>query len=175
MLLHTAVNLIQKGVDTNQLGQTWADLGAGTGLFSQALSTLLDPSSAVYAIDKDRGAMANIAYEKNAAPIHALHLDFVHDPIIIAHPIAGIMMANSLHYVRNKEALIHKMTNLLRPQGRIIVVEYDQSMPNPWVPYPIKFEKLVTLSRKCGFKVCEKIGEHPSSYGNRMIYAALLS
>jgi len=36
----------------------WADLGAGDGTFTQALARLLEPGSRIYAVDRDRAALA---------------------------------------------------------------------------------------------------------------------
>src|SRR5438034_9242640 len=41
-------------------GGTWADLGAGTGAFTLALADLIGPHGLIHAIDRDRGALAEL-------------------------------------------------------------------------------------------------------------------
>ena len=42
-------------------GGRWGDLGAGSGTFSRALAALLGPTGTVYAVDRDAGALGQIA------------------------------------------------------------------------------------------------------------------
>ena len=56
--------------------------------------------------------------------------------------VDGILMANALHYVRDKAAFIEKLKKYLKTSGELIIVEYDTVRQNRWIPYPITFEKL---------------------------------
>lgn len=51
MQLPEAISLIQKGIVPHSSPQTWADLGAGNGLFSEALFSILQPGSTIHAVD----------------------------------------------------------------------------------------------------------------------------
>ena len=83
-------------------------------------------------------------------------------------------MANSLHYVKNKLPFLKRVQSLLNDTARLILVEYDISQPNQWVPYPLSFDDLKQLSEDAGFVNLEKLSEHPSVYQRGNIYSAKL-
>ncbi len=121
------VALIKDGV--GERGGRWADLGAGEGNFTRALSDLLGPEAHITAVDKDAGALRAIG-----GNIETRVADFT-KPLDL-HDLDGIVMANSLHFVRDKQPVLEAVQQMLRPGGRLIVVEYGADRGNPWVPHP---------------------------------------
>src|SRR5207247_6318326 len=53
------VRLLRDGVPRED--GTWADLGAGEGAFTLALADLLPPGSTIHAVDRDAGALDELA------------------------------------------------------------------------------------------------------------------
>jgi len=147
--------------------QTWFDLGCGNGLFSEALSGLLPKDSQVYAIDKEP-----TSFRSNQ--IKFLQLDFVKDSLPNVS-VDGTLMANSLHYVKDKIQFLDKAKKHLLPGGVFLLVEYDMVTPNQWVPYPVSFLSAQELFKQVGFEVVYKISDRPSTLNNREIYSALFS
>jgi hypothetical protein len=87
----------------------------------------------------------------------------------------GILMANSLHYVKEQVACIQQLkTHLRNGAGVFILIEYDTDRGNQWVPYPVSFARAQTIFGNAGFSKIEKIGERPSMYRRDSIYAALI-
>ena len=173
MELEIAIKLISNGVDKNSSPQVWADLGAGKGLFTQALATLLSPSSSIYAIDKDENALSNTLGAADQIMVQKLVADFTLLEMDL-NLLDGALMANSHHFVRDKVAFIKRLTTFLKPTGRLILVEYNTDSSNQWVPYPVSYSSLKTLSMATGFTTVRQIGHAPSRYNQRDIYAALL-
>jgi len=151
---------------------TWADLGCGTGVFTKALASLLQPGSTIYAIDRQT-TIRDTGLQTNGVAITPLQLDFVADNIGVGL-LDGILMANSLHFAADKPALLEKLAGLLRNDGCFIIAEYDTDMANPWVPYPVSFRSLRPLFKNAGFTCFEKLHEHPSVYGRANIYTVLI-
>ena len=174
MELNTAVTLIKKGVGTSNASQVWADLGAGTGLFSIALSTLLPEGSTIYAIDKDRKAVEGIVIPSQGIELKKIAMDFLNDPLE-TELLDGILMANALHFVHDKLSFFKKVKQILKPSAKIVIVEYDREKSNTWVPYPISYLSLERLSHDLGVESIDKIGSTPSKYHGANIYSALLS
>ncbi|HEY9047163.1 MAG TPA: class I SAM-dependent methyltransferase [Ohtaekwangia sp.] len=170
MELKTAINLIATGVEQAS-PQVWADLGAGRGLFTQALASLLPASSIVYAVDSNRAALRSIMLPKGIA-LHTLEKDFVKDELAL-EPLDGILMANSFHYVADKYTFIANIRKKLKSTGRILLVEYNTEAANTWVPYPISYTSLVKFAREAGIASVKKLAEAPSVYQGSM-YSALL-
>ena len=83
-------------------------------------------------------------------------------------------MANSLHFIAEKAELIRRLKSMLSPQGRMLIIEYDTDIANPWVPFPVSFSSLQEIVSGFGMLV-RKTGTHPSIYREREMYAALIS
>lgn len=64
------------------------------------------------------------------------------------------------------------MRSYLRPDGRLILVEYDADRGNPWVPYPLSFRTWKKLSEEAGFRETRKLASVPSRFLGS-IYSAL--
>jgi ubiquinone/menaquinone biosynthesis C-methylase UbiE len=167
-----AVKLFENGIDKTLSNQTWIDLGAGSGTFTVALADLLGPHSMVYAVDKDSHALRQIQRSKNAARIEIVVGDFVNDNLKI-NAVDGIIISNVLHFVRAQNDLLQKIKSWLVPDGRLIVLEYDTSIPAPWIPFPLSYARLGELAELSGWYL-SKLDEHPSRYNRSNIYAALL-
>ncbi len=181
------------------LGGIWADLGAGSGAFTLALRELVGPEAVIYAVDKDRTALGVLeqAYRERfgqADHLHVLATDFAR-PLELP-PLDGVVMANSLHFIkdaderggtrtakafiprssappaRDKLSLIHQLRTLLKPNGVLLLVEYNVDRGNPWVPYPLSFETYRTLAPRAGFSEPRLVAKYPSSF-LREFYSAI--
>jgi ubiquinone/menaquinone biosynthesis C-methylase UbiE len=169
---HTAaVDLIKNGVQESG-AQRWADLGAGEGTFTNALASLLDTGSNIYAVDKSKAALQNISGTVKNVTIEKIAQDFS-APLPFAG-LDGILMANALHYVREKELFLAEIKKKLKQDGRMVIVEYDTLKANQWIPYPIDFVSLQILMKKIGFRNVSRIAEHPSVYRTEKMYSALI-
>jgi len=166
-----AIDMISGGVPKG--AAHWLDLGAGTGVFTEALATILGTDGTVYAIDRKLELPQRMNHSRHLARVIGTELDFVKDEIAIQQA-DGILLANSFHYVKDKEKLIAKLKGVLNPDGRFIFVEYDVVTSNQWVPYPIDFTSLRTLMTKMGFSSVSKISERPSVFNRAMMYSALV-
>jgi ubiquinone/menaquinone biosynthesis C-methylase UbiE len=166
------VNLLRGGV---QPGGVWADLGAGTGAFTLALAELLGAQGEIYAVDRDGGALRSLAQAMRArfpdVSLHFITADFTR-PLDLP-PLDGVVMANSLHFIPHprKPEVLRLVQSLLKPGGRLLVVEYDTDTGNIWVPHPFTYPQWESLARQCGFAHTRLLATHPSSF-LRQFYAA---
>jgi trans-aconitate methyltransferase len=152
----------------------WADLGCGSGLFTLALASLLPPGSTVYAVDREPKIRPQLT--PSQVSIEPIKIDFVKNALPL-RDLDGILMANSLHYVKDKPALIRTLrTANLRPQHAVFIVEYDTDRPTPiWVPYPISFHSLGALIHAAGYATVIRLADHPSIYHRSAIYSAYIA
>lgn len=172
MDLTTAVSLIRDGV-TDGTPQTWADLGAGKGMFSEGLASVL-ASGRIIAVDKDQVALRTIALENPSVTLELVVGD-ISQTTFPDGSLDGIVMANSIHYIRDKGDCLRRLTPALKATGRIIVIEYDMDTPNPYVPYPVSFASLQGVAKRAGFGRCVRLAAARSVYQKRGIYSALMT
>jgi ubiquinone/menaquinone biosynthesis C-methylase UbiE len=166
------VGLLAPGITA--LGGSWADLGAGEGNFTLALADLLGPGAHITAVDRDRRALGELASEMGrrfpATVLEVVNADFT-KPLPL-HDLDGVVMANSLHFVRNKQPVLVSVRSMLKPGAPLIVVEYDGDRGNPWVPHPFSFETWKRLAAEAGLLGTERLATVPSRYFGAM-YSAL--
>src|SRR3990170_3571024 len=106
MTLSEAIAFLTPCKVDDQSPSVWTDLGCGTGLFTYALAALLARESRIYAIDKQTGFVQR--QNNKQVEINPYRVDFVNQELPFS-AVSGIMMANALHYVKNKGSFISKM------------------------------------------------------------------
>lgn len=156
----------------SSIPQTWADLGCGKGIFTVALASLLPANSKVYAIDRDADNLQFIPAQYQSTNIETIAADFTKPPSLPG--LDGIIMANALHYVRDQHAFASILHLLLKPQGRLLIVEYDTDSPNRWVPFPVSFISLEKWARTSGFSNVKRLKERASIYQRSKMYSAVM-
>jgi ubiquinone/menaquinone biosynthesis C-methylase UbiE len=165
------IGLLREGIDSQ--GSEWADLGAGDGAFTLALAELLGPGAHITAVDRDSGALRRLAEEMGrrypATKVDVIAADF-RRPLALAG-LDGVVMANSLHFLRDKRDVLAAVRAILRPGGRLIVVEYGADRGNPWVPHPFSYPQWETMAADAGFERTRRLGTVPSRYLGSMYSA----
>lgn len=166
------VNLLRKGVP--EAGGVWADLGSGWGAFTLALADLIGPTGHIYSVDKDRGSLREQERAMRArfpgVTVEYIVADMSHR--LDLPPLDGVVMANSLHFLHDKDPMVQLVRSYLRPGGRFILVEYNADRGNWWVPYPLSYSTWEKVARRNGFATTELLARRPSRFLNEM-YSAL--
>ncbi len=152
-----------------KLGGSWTDLGAGSGAFTFALRELIGASASIHAVDKDRNNLNRLKedYEirfGNSENLKIIAGDFSRALATPLPLLDGIVMANSLHYFKDRMKILQHVRSLLKPNGLLLVVEYNVDAGNLWVPYPFSFETFKKLAAQSGFGEPRMLAKHPSSF-----------
>lgn len=168
MELREAVTLIEQGVPHDS--KSWADIGAGTGIFTQALQHLLT-NAQIYALDKNPHALYRLQREQ-ADAFTIVEGDFNRKMDLPV--VDGIIMANALHYAPDPVPVLQNVLSHLKSGGALILVEYDISRPvSTWVPYPVSLARFEEIAPRCGLQPPQLMARRPSRYGRGNIYAAV--
>jgi len=165
-----AIRLIDIGVPRSE-GSSWADLGCGEGLFTMALSMIIKKEFTLYSIDENPRALKKIR-PMPGVNLKKIEANFEKDELSLSN-LDGILMANSLHFFKDKHSFIQRAKDWLKDDGRFIFVEYDTDTANQWVPYPMSFASCEELFKGMGYSVL-KIGETKSVFNRAGIYAAVI-
>ena len=153
-------------------GETWADLGAGSGTFTHAFSELLGPAGRVLAVDRNASALRQIGeMSPDGAVIETLHADFAEALALPA--LNGLLLANSLHFVRQQVPVLRHLAGFLKPEGKALFLEYDTPRASPWNPYPLPFARLSEVVAAAGLGGLRELSRRPSAFGGRELYLAV--
>jgi SAM-dependent methyltransferase len=118
-------------------GMTIADLGSGVGYMTLRMAKLVGPTGKVYGVDLQPGMLA--ALEKNAKDSKITNvipiLGETADPKLPEGQIDLILMVDVYHEVSQPQAMLRKIRQALKADGRLVLLEYraeDPSIPiNP--------------------------------------------
>ena len=158
-------------------GGVWADLGSGTGAFTLALRELVGPDAEIYAADQHQTSLSEMlnAFKRkfgNTDRMHTLTADFSKPLDLPA--LDGLLMANSIHYYKDKVKILKQLKKHITSNGMLLVVEYNVDKGNPWVPYPVSYDTFHSLALDSGFSDPRLLATHPSSF-LREFYSASAS
>jgi ubiquinone/menaquinone biosynthesis C-methylase UbiE len=115
-------------------GSVVADIGAGSGYFTERLSRSVGPTGKVYATDIQSGMIALLrerierARLANVTPV----LGTITDPKLPPASIDMALMVDVYHEASDPQALLAFIRKALKPGGRLILLEYkgeDPSVP----------------------------------------------
>jgi len=173
MRLVQAIELIKSAVHPNT--EVWADIGAGTGMFTQALMEVLASAFAeatadgggqpgayqpladsggnrevrIYAVDKSPHTLWNIKSTRGVE-IVVVQADF-NNPLDLPS-LDGIVMANALHFAKEHIAVLKNVLQVLKSGGVFILVEYDtETAIPPWIPNPVSLKKFESLCKQLDY------------------------
>jgi len=158
------VRLIRDGVAESR--GRWADLGAGDGTFTLALADVLGAGSQITAVDRDEDSLRRLAdWLRRAFPavaVETLTADFGR-PLPL-QGLDGVLAANSLHFVPEKLPVLQRLQEMLKPGGRLIVVEYDSDQRNCWVPHPFSYGRWEDMAQRAGFVRTRRLHSRSSRF-----------
>jgi ubiquinone/menaquinone biosynthesis C-methylase UbiE len=149
-------------------GQTVADLGAGTGLFSVPLARAVGPMGRVYAIDIDKGFFPQIddkAKEQHLANIRTVLGEFA-DPKLPARDVDLAFMHDVLHHIQDRPTYLKNAARYLKPSGRFVIVDYrpEQSPHKDQPELVVSEEQATTWMRAAGLSKVDRVPLFPDKY-----------
>lgn len=126
-------------------GSTVADIGAGIGYFTWRLAARVGPGGVVYGEDIQQPMLD--ALTKNVAARHLNNVRAVlgtaDDPKLPKNSLDLVLLVDVYHEFSEPEKMLDRLREALKPEGRIVFVEYRAEDPN----VPIKEEHKMTVSQ----------------------------
>jgi SAM-dependent methyltransferase len=165
------VRLLRGGVPTP--GGVWADFGSGDGAFTLALADLLGPGAQIYSVDREAHSLdrQTMSMTLQFPDVKVTYLAADYTRLLDLPPLDGVVMANSLHYQRDKGSVLALVRQYLKPGARLLLVEYNADHGNMWVPYPLSYPTWEKLAAASGFVQTRLLATTPSRF-LREIYSA---
>lgn len=119
-------------------GQNVADIGAGTGYFTRRFAKKISPGGLAVAVELEPGFFPYIqkrAREANQANILTQPAE-PNNPWLSPATYDLIFLCNTLHHIDNRAEYYAWLRRALRPDGRVVVVDFFKTMEIPVGPPP---------------------------------------
>ena len=121
-------------------GMTVADIGAGSGYYSVLMSKKVGPTGKVYANDIQQ-EMLQLIEKKRVGNVVTV-LGAADDPKLPKACCDLLLMVDVYHELSEPQKMLRKMREELKPDGRLVLIEFRKEDPN----VPIKPEHKMTVA-----------------------------
>jgi ubiquinone/menaquinone biosynthesis C-methylase UbiE len=126
-------------------GATVADVGAGVGYFTWRLADRVGPSGIVYGEDIQQAMLDQLRrnmQERHIANVRPV-LGDIDDPKLPKGSVDLIILVDVYHEFSEPEKMLDRMRESLKPNGRLVLLEYRGEDPK----VPIRPEHKMTLKQ----------------------------
>jgi len=110
-------------------GDAVADIGAGTGLFTQLFAEQVGPKGTVYAVDIAPAFVKYITEQAKRLGHQQIIKAVVNTPDSTELPAGSIDVAftcDTYHHFEHPEKMLASIHRALRPGGRLVVIDFDR-------------------------------------------------
>lgn len=113
-------------------GDVVIDLGAGSGAYALVAAHAVTPRGTVYAIDLNRDLLTRLQNDARTEQLSNINIVWgdieTKNGIKLQDHIAdAILICNTLFMTENKEGVLSEIKRLLKPKGKVLVVEWSGS------------------------------------------------
>lgn len=112
-------------------GASVAEVGSGTGYFTWRLAQAVGPTGKVFAVDIQQKMLdlTSETVKKHGVANVQFVLGGESDPHLPAAALDLVFIANAYHEFSQPEAIISAVNRALKPDGRLVIVEYSEAHP----------------------------------------------
>ena len=144
---------------------------------TRALARALGPRSRICAVDRDTEAVESLrrSSEKGTSAVIPVLADLTRPfelPGLDQTLLDGMLIANTLHFLRDADAVLPLLVARVRPGRRVVLIEYDRRAASRWVPYPVPIARLPALAQAAALSAPAIIATRPSAFGGTLYVAA---
>lgn len=169
MFTHPSRNLEQFGLSQ---GHIVADLGAGSGFYSIEAARMVAPTGRVYAIDIQKDLLTRLqkeARKNNIGNIEILvgDLEKLGGTKLRDISIDRLILSNILFMVEHKKDLVCEIKRVLKPGGRVLLIDWSASYGNmgPHYDSVVYKDDAAKLFISAGFQMDGEIEAGDYHYG----------
>ena len=128
-------------------GTTVADIGAGSGYFTERLARLVGPTGRVFATDIQQGMIDLLKRRLSSERIDnvTVILSEPSNPRLPANTIDLALMVDVYHELGSPQIVLEHIRTALKPDGRLVLVEYKGE--DPTIPI-LRSHKMTVVQAK---------------------------
>lgn len=145
-----------------------ADLGCGTGFFTIPASSIVGVEGRIYAVDTSSEMLDEVRARVRASRVGNVKVvkSKEYQIPLSLRSIDFALLAFVIHEVTDKVRFLGHVKKLLRPEGKIIIVEWKKakSLEGPPLEDRISKEEIVEMARKINLGIERKKDLNPSHY-----------
>lgn len=151
-----------------QPGETAVDLGAGPGFWTETLASLVGPTGRIYAVDIEPVMLADLRTlikERGLSQVEVVRSEETRVPL--PDEVADlVLLAFVLHEPDEPEVFLREVVRLLKPTGRVLVVEWEKhpTEHGPPLEARISAEEAKALLGDAGLTVEQLPPPNPDAY-----------
>ena len=162
-------NLDQFGL---QKGMRVADFGAGSGFYALTAAKLVGDKGKVYAVDIQKDLLVRL--KKEAAAKKILNVEIIWGDLekeggakLKDDSVDRVIISNLLFQIGKKESLVKEAARVLKPNGKVLVIDWTDSFGNlgPQEKDVFGKEAARTLFENGGFSLERTIDAGAHHYG----------
>ena len=119
-------------------GMNVADIGAASGYFTRRMADKVMPGGFALAVDIESSFFPYVlkrAYQEQQFNLFTVQCT-EDDPRLPRDSIDLILIVNTLHHIENRAAYYQKLKTSLRPDGRVVIVDFKKHADIPVGPGP---------------------------------------
>jgi ubiquinone/menaquinone biosynthesis C-methylase UbiE len=136
-------------------GGVVADVGAGSGYFTERLAALVGPTGRVVAVDIDPEALQQLATRFSSTPVVVVRRGRAADPDLETASLDAALLVDTFHELQAPQATLAALRRALRAGGRLVVVD------RPAKEYVVEAHaipeaRVVTEAEAAGFHLRER-------------------
>jgi len=108
-------------------GDTVADIGAGTGYFTQVLSRAVGKPGKVFAVDIEPKLVEHIRQREDLGPAEIVTvLADPDDPKLPGGELDIIVIVNTWHHIDGRMKYVKKLRQALGTEGRVVIIDWRE-------------------------------------------------
>jgi len=146
-------------------GDTVADIGSGSGLFTRAMARAVAPGGKVYAVDIDKDLLAHVA--KAAAELGIANITTVlapeDSPSLPPGSLDVALICDTLHHIARRQVYLANLKTCLKAGGRLVIIDFSDGWPAGHESMHFSLSELDGWTSAAGY---QKVAEYDSIEGN---------
>ena len=152
-------------------GMHVADLGAGSGYFTQRFVEAVAETGKVYVIDIEAEALKHV--EDRLVHMHrSFDAEFIlarpDNPKIPVESVDMIFVCNTYHHLEDRSVYFRNTKSSLKPGGRVVIIDFYHDERSGDLGFPkrhlVAREKVVEEMTEAGFKLAKEHTFLPKQY-----------